>query len=269
MGYLNKHHGSTLIKFADAFSELGSEMAKANTWSGDSFTIQKATLVDLNEKEFVLDVMVEKRGKGASQEQVRIALDADPVVERQRAYGNLPQVPHDDKERLPIDDVVRRLNRLCWIVKDIAVTGKLTQLAIQMGGSTLPKLPENMYLNQVPHNVYVRDYFYQQAAQAVLDAVILRSRGQLTNRMQVISQFPEMNPSMDSYRIGTILEMARTMCIRLAEQNVRVRLCVQGSSKWWLWNLWKLGCWHLSCDSCIYFCLFHIYVSGSWDLYRR
>jgi adenylate kinase len=42
-------------------------------------------------------------------------------------------------------------------------------------------------------------------------------------------EFPEMNPAMDSYRIGTLLEMARAMTIGLAEENLRVRLCVQGS----------------------------------------
>jgi adenylate kinase len=98
-----------------------------------------------------------------------------------------------------------------------------------LGGAGIGKLPENMYLNQVPHNRYVRDYFYQSVTQAVLDAVVQCSQGALTNRMQIISQFPEMNPSMDSYRIGTILEMARGICIRLAENNVRVRLCVQQS----------------------------------------
>ena len=133
------------------------------------------------------------------------------------------------------------------------------------------------------------------AADAVLDAVILCSQKQLTNRMKVTAMFPEMNPSMDSYRcvllagaptvscapmvyarsdtqaehlisacliannksvkvrsldlhfscfdppslmkkctcllrrIGTLLELARAMAIKLAEQNLRVRLCVQGS----------------------------------------
>lgn len=227
-GYLNKHHPSTLVKFVDAFTPLGAEKAKANTWSGGSFEIEEATLLGIDEEKLVLDVVVEKRGKGQSKDQVEVSLNADPVVERQRTYKKLPQVPDDDG-RLPIDDLVRRLVRLCWTVGDKEVTGKLTQLAIQMGGLSLPKLPENMYLNQVPHNVYVRDYFYQLASQAVLDAVILCSQGKISNRMQVISQFPEMNPSMDSYRIGTILEMARAMCIRLAEENVRVRLCVQGS----------------------------------------
>ena len=34
---------------------------------------------------------------------------------------------------------------------------------------------------------------------------------------------------MDSYRIGTLLELIRVVAIRLAEENLRVRICVQGS----------------------------------------
>jgi adenylate kinase len=98
-----------------------------------------------------------------------------------------------------------------------------------MGGAGVGNLRENMYLNQVPHNRYVRDYFYEQAALAVHDAVVLCSEGKCSNRMLITSQFPEMNPSMDSYRIGTILEMVRTIGIKLAEENLRVRICVQGS----------------------------------------
>lgn len=47
-GYLNKHYKSTLIKFADAFSKLGTEMAKARTCSGRSYSIAEATLTEVN-----------------------------------------------------------------------------------------------------------------------------------------------------------------------------------------------------------------------------
>jgi len=42
--------------------------------------------------------------------------------------------------------------------------------------------------------------------------------------------FPEVNPAFDTYRIGTLLEMVRTIALRLAEQRgLRVRVCVQQS----------------------------------------
>jgi adenylate kinase len=101
-------------------------------------------------------------------------------------------------------------------------------------------MPENMYLNQVPHNRYVRQYFYDTCTAAVKQAVFdcaasndnsdnPHNRKRRSNRMLVTSEFPEMNPAMDSYRIGTLLEMARAVTIGLAEENLRVRLCVQGS----------------------------------------
>jgi hypothetical protein len=70
------------------------------------------------------------------------------------------------------------------------VSGNLIQLAIQLGGDGVGKLPENMYLNQVPHNRYVRRYFYDSAAKATLEACILCSKGMLSNRMKITCMFP-------------------------------------------------------------------------------
>lgn len=116
-------------------------------------------------------------------------------------YVAKPQVPeHDGVSIAAIDIIVRKLSRLCWMVKMPEVTGKLIQLAIQLGEKEVGKLHENMFLNQVPHNRYVRGYFYDGAADAAVEACILCSQGQISNRMQITSLFPEMNPSMDSYR---------------------------------------------------------------------
>jgi hypothetical protein len=161
--------------------------------------------------------------------------DAMPVT-KIRSYGSnsnskdkyLPPIPRD-LNLDPVDDVVRRLCRLCWLVDKPQTTGKLIQLGIQIGETKTGKIKDNMYLNQVPHNRYVRKYFYEMAAEATLEAVTLCSQGKISNRMKITSMFPEMNPSMDSYRIGTILEMTRAIAIRLVEQNLRVRVCVQGT----------------------------------------
>lgn len=96
---------------------------------------------------------------------------------------------------------MRRLNRLCYIIKKPQVSGKLTQLAYQLGGDQSLLLKENLYLNQVPHNRFVRNYFYDMASKAILDAVIACSDGCISNRMKMTVMFPEMNPQMDSYRL--------------------------------------------------------------------
>ena len=99
-----------------------------------------------------------------------------------------------------VDDLVRRLNRLFWMIDQPSITGKLIQMGIQIGGMGVGYLKEDLYLNQVPHNRYVRKYFYEMASEACLEAVIKCSRGEISNRMKLVCQFPELNPSMDSYR---------------------------------------------------------------------
>jgi hypothetical protein len=63
MGYLNKHHGDTLQAFAETFSELGVEQAKRNAWSGGSYTIQAAKMVNINVQQFELEVSIQLRNK--------------------------------------------------------------------------------------------------------------------------------------------------------------------------------------------------------------
>jgi Domain of unknown function (DUF1995). len=250
MGYLNKHHRDVLTKFAMAFTPLGVTQAKKNAFSGGSYLIQDASVVDIYHPSsqcngqtpsyLELEVTVNIRGaKNPIQtERQRVDLDAEPNIET-RGFANLPRIASSSSSQKdattqhshcnPIDDFVRRLNRLCLIVQSPSTTGKLIQLGFQIGGDKRSLLKEDLYLNQVPHNRYVRKYFYDMASRATLDAVIACSNGQISNRMKITSLFPEMNPSMDSYRIGTLLELARSIAITLAEQNLRVRVCVQGS----------------------------------------
>jgi len=227
-GYLNKHHGDFITAVAETFSELGVTKAKKNAFSGGSYAITDATLLDIDPEGTTLEIEASiKERKTSRVERVSVDLNASPLSKIRSQFASMEAVPSSEDK--PIDDLVRRLNRLCWIVNKPKITGKLIQLGIQLGGDGVGELKENLFLNQVPHNRYVRKYFYEMAADATLEAVALCSEGKISNRMKLTTMFPEMNPSMDSYRIGTILEMARTIAIKLAEENLRVRVCVQGS----------------------------------------
>mmetsp|Transcript_28016 Transcript_28016/g.43562 ORF Transcript_28016/g.43562 Transcript_28016/m.43562 type:complete len:526 (+) Transcript_28016:137-1714(+) len=229
MGYLNKHHSDLLTKFSLAFTELGREMKRKNGLSGGSFMVESAKMVHITREYMSIDVTVNERGKDKMLRRVTIDLDSDlhPSAS-QREYSVVKEKTPRCSENA-VDDVMRRLIRLCQIVKQPEVTGKLIQLGIQIGGKATGRIEENLYLNNVPHNRLVRKYFYDMACRATLDAVILCSEGKLSNRMQITCLFPELNTAMDAYRVGTLLEMARALAITLAEQNLRVRVCVQGS----------------------------------------
>lgn len=144
---MNKHHAPLLQKFAATFSPIGREMAKANVFSGGSYAIEDAQLVDIAADELTLNVVVRRRGKPAEPRTVSFPLAAAvPVVAKRDAVLPLAVPPAVLQPRRAIDDVVRKLLRLCWMVPDegAAVTGKLIQLAIQLGGAGVGELPENM-----------------------------------------------------------------------------------------------------------------------------
>ena len=205
MGYLNKHHKDMLTTFVDVYTDLGSEAAKRNVFSGGSFKIQDARIVHIDSDNLELEVTVKDRNKPEPIiQKTTVSLNADPIPSKKRQFAPLPQIYHLADEVNPVDDLVRRMNRLAWMANYPKVTGKLIQLAIQIGGEGVGELKENLYLNQVPHNRYVRRYFYEMVSQAALDACILCSQGKISNRMKIVSMFPEMNPSMDSYRSAHI-----------------------------------------------------------------
>lgn len=230
--YLNEHHKTdVLVPFATAFSELGTTTVKKNFMRGGSYRIVDAEVTDISSDALYIEATVEEGG-GKKKENVVVPLDSDPVKGMAKKFSTWPQIDPLKLERaskLPIDNFCRRMIRLCNIVKAYGATGKMIQMGVQLGGKGVGKLKDDMYLNQVPHNRYVRQYFYGMAAEAALDAVTLCSEKHISNRMKITAMFPEMNPSMDSYRIGTLLELTRSIAIRLAEQNLRVRVCVQGS----------------------------------------
>lgn len=254
MGYINQHHSDVLCDFVIAFTDLGALMRRKNSFSGGSMSIDGAKLVQLTAKEFEVKILVHERSKESLIKMVRIPWDADLHKDSlKRMYRLLREKVPKTENYDPVDDPIRRMVRLLHIVKRPEVTGKLCQLGIQIGQRYVgvlcfmkhnsfeskqaififfrkrARIEENLYLNNVPHNRPLRKYFYDMACQAALESVVLCSAGKLTNRMQICCSIPELNPGMDAYRVGTLLEMTRAIAITLVEQNLRVRVCVQGS----------------------------------------
>lgn len=83
-------------------------------------------------------------------------------------------------------------------------------------------LPTRM--NGTPHSRELRRFFYTDAADSVLRA-LAADESRVTMRCTI----PELNPEMDVYRVGTLLELTREVATRLAEDGRRVKVCIQGS----------------------------------------
>ncbi|CAA0819953.1 Adenylate kinase 5- chloroplastic [Striga hermonthica] len=80
-------------------------------------------------------------------------------------------------------------------------------------------------LNNIPHSREIRKYFYDDVLQATQSAV----RDGKTRLKVVEISIPELNPEMDVYRIGTLMELVRILALSFADDGKRVKVCVQGS----------------------------------------
>ncbi|XP_010244793.1 PREDICTED: adenylate kinase 5, chloroplastic [Nelumbo nucifera] len=79
-------------------------------------------------------------------------------------------------------------------------------------------------LNNIPHSREIRKYFYDDVLQATQRAI---NDGGI--RLKVEISIPELNPEMDVYRIGTLMELVRVLALSFADDGKRVKVCVQGS----------------------------------------
>lgn len=79
-------------------------------------------------------------------------------------------------------------------------------------------------LNNIPHSREIRKYFYDDVLEATKRAV---QAGR--TRLKVEINIPELNPEMDVYRIGTLMELIRTIALSFADDGRRVKVCIQGS----------------------------------------
>lgn len=155
--YLNEHHkADVLLPLTRAFSELGTKSIKKNMWQGGSYSFVDAQVADITSEALLVDVAVEE-GMTPKTERVAIPMDGDPVKGMARKYKTLPPIEPRKLARaadLPIDDFIRRMIRLCNIVKAYGATGKMIQMGVQLGGKGVGQLRDDLYLNQVPHSEY-------------------------------------------------------------------------------------------------------------------
>lgn len=79
-------------------------------------------------------------------------------------------------------------------------------------------------LNNIPHSRDIREYFYVDVLQATQRAI---KDGK--TRLKVEISIPELNPEMDVYRIGTLMELVRVLALNFADDGKRIKVCVQGS----------------------------------------
>jgi len=94
------------------------------------------------------------------------------------------------------------------------------------GASDDWSLPDDLWLNSTPYRRSVRNMFYLDVLGAMERAVADPS---CSRRMRVVITPPELNMEMDTYRVGTLLELVREAALGFAQRGLACRVCVQGS----------------------------------------
>ncbi|KNA17757.1 hypothetical protein SOVF_077130 [Spinacia oleracea] len=122
----------------------------------------------------------------------------------------------------PKEKVFEETKTLLSQVQDEKVKAATTGNAVTKGRSSNLSPPKQdnwrgvpTRLNNIPHSKEIREYFYEDVLQATLRAVEI--------------SIPELDPSTDVYRIGTLMELVRVLALSFADDGKRVKVCVQGS----------------------------------------
>ncbi len=148
MGYINQHHRLTFnIPMVTTFSPIGIEMAKANVWSGGSYTIVDAVLVDISAiRGMEWNVTIQRRSVPQPQyELVHMSVDAVPNPGRRRD-GPFIISPSSSSRIIattPVDDLVRRL---CFCFLLLLVVGVFVSPTQVFESSTTQCLRPTMVL---------------------------------------------------------------------------------------------------------------------------
>ncbi|KAL7259675.1 hypothetical protein ACSBR1_005543 [Camellia fascicularis] len=113
---------------------------------------------------------------------------------------------------------------LSQVQKEKEKTTKLGKSALQTPSSQEIWRGIPTRLNNIPHSREIREYFYDDVLQATQRAI---DDGK--TRLKVEINIPELNPEMDVYRIGTLMELVRVLALNFADDGKRIKVCVQGS----------------------------------------
>eukprot|EP00261_Vitis_vinifera_P037351 XP_019078594.1 PREDICTED: adenylate kinase 5, chloroplastic isoform X2 [Vitis vinifera] len=125
----------------------------------------------------------------------------------------------------PIDSLLSKMQQdkenMMKLEKSIRASERLSNLA-SSSQENWRGIPTR--LNNIPHSREIRTYFYDDVLQATQRAV---NDGR--TRLKVEINIPELNPEMDVYRIGTLMELVRVLALSFADDGKHVKVCVQGS----------------------------------------
>mmetsp|Transcript_17925 Transcript_17925/g.42653 ORF Transcript_17925/g.42653 Transcript_17925/m.42653 type:complete len:579 (+) Transcript_17925:56-1792(+) len=204
--FLNEELGDAMLGWVLAHTELGKQAGGKNLWSRGAWVPQTARLESLDGSVLRFSVGVQERGK-----QGLTTLQAELPLPLPRAAATADELRHA---------------LLSLLGEEGALPASAGAVLLRLPGSTDDwSLPDELWLNTTPYPRSVRNMFYEDVLQAMQAAVADPS---CPRAMKVTVTPPELNMEMDSYRVGSLLELVRECALGFAETGLKTRVCVQG-----------------------------------------
>ena len=177
------------------WSSVGDGLKKANRLSGGSATLTKAEVEKVTED----------------------GLEIVTTVERRSYFGQV------QKQEKTVTVPFRTDGKLQSKLVAMACGLRLHRDAAFLSDGMFAKVKENMWLNNVPASRDTRRYLYSSMATAVVEALKQKKR-----RCSLFAKPPELDDELDTYRVGTLLELTRALAISIIKDlGFKVRIAVQ------------------------------------------
>eukprot|EP00752_Nemacystus_decipiens_P002440 g2297.t1 len=196
-----------VMAYVMAYTPIGDTARQKNALTAGAYVVESAEVLALDAEG--MDVAVAVRTKSffgkvqESKETVRVSFGV-----------NSPLVT--------AEAVKRRLMEMSREQGMTKSTATIYKIPVGMYGG----LPFNLLLNNVPHSKMARNFIYKGAAEALVNAVQDPS---VPRRMKLVCTVPELNVAMDTYRVGTMLEMVRELAYSMADVGLNTRILIQPS----------------------------------------
>lgn len=199
---------------------LGEGARRANALTGGSAKLEHVTLdkIDGAGLEFTCSVKRRAGGFGGG-----FSTDDEATT---ATWGDLLECGWEaDQCEADVDGATAQ-RRLMEVACSLGLNGdaaRLLSTEFPGGLGDAGALPNNLWLNNIPASKKARSHLGDAVCDAVVAAIL---EGAPT--LSVTVKPPELDPEMDTYRIGTLLELARHLASRIIEgTGRRVRICVQ------------------------------------------
>jgi len=213
--FLNEHLGDEMLGWVLRGTDIGKTAASKNMWSRGSWVPSSVVLLAVSGSKLCFEVGIKQRGK------------PQPTLLTTELPLARPAKTIDDLRDMLLELTCGRQVDETKAQAAVPMAAGASAVVLRLPGSSDEwSLPNDLWLNTTPYQRSVRNMFYNDVAEAMQAAVASPSCSRL---MKVVVTPPELNMEMDSYRVGTLLELVRECAIGFAECGLKTRVCVQGS----------------------------------------